>query len=336
MKSLLYFYKNLIYIKKYDIINYIIFFNYNFMNNIKLFSFLILSSIFINSVYAETSTWSTQTSSGNIVVETSTAVSNTSVTKILWIDFLDETTINIKLSDVSSIDQNNSEIKIFNDLKSISKKDKDNTIILDLSTSLTPWVNYSIVSVDPSLEANMDFTYNWEKEINNTETWWTNYIKKSIFKNDNTIELEFASNLPQNIEYKVLKEILISEMVFNVDTLSIKTKEPLDSNNEYIIISILKDNLGNDIEMDSESSMKKFTTPQFTIPAAVESAVPEVVSVAEVWNITDAWSWDIVEELASKVKTNPDTWSETTIIAILAILLWLAYYIVIWRNKKIV
>gem|GEM_PF-3056048 len=71
-------------------------------------------------------------------------------------------------------------------------------------------------------------------------------------------------------------------MVFNVDTLSIKTKEPLDSNNEYIIISILKDNLGNDIEMDSESSMKKFTTPQFTIPAAVESAVPEVVSVVEV------------------------------------------------------
>ncbi len=297
-------------------------------------SLAVMSIAIVNSTYASEmmSTWEVSTWATNNTVE---AISTKASASIIWMDYLDESTINVKLTWVTSVDAMASELKVLQNLKATTTKDATNSskILLSIPSSLVSGATYSAVSITPSLEANMDFVYNGEKEILNTMTWWTNYISKVVVIDDKTLELNFASDVSiEKVEYQFLKEVWVSEKMFNVDTLSIKTREPLLSNSDYALISSLKDNMWTDIELDIDSSMKDFTTPEFTIPAAEVREVPQVTTTTETTSTWVTWTWDTIEEVATEVKETPDTWAETLVIMILAVILWV--WVFYARNRK--
>lgn len=297
-------------------------------NSKKILALMIITTaIFINKSYAEEySTWITSTGT----------VESTLSAELLWIEYLDNSTMNVKLSWVNSINNSDSEIKILEDLKvASSKKDEGNSkkVIVTLPTDLISWWIYSLISIDKNLDASIDFVYNWEKEILNTVSWSTNYIEKIVLVDSKTLELNFKNDISsEKVDFTAFKELLITEFVFNVDTLSIKTKDPLLSNSKYILISNLKDNMGTDIEFKNDAWFYNFTTTEFAVPVS-EELLPEVVNNLETTSITWSEIKENTTEVAAEVTSTPNTWSETTIAILLAMILWLAIYY--FRSKKL-
>lgn len=261
------------------------------------------------------------------------------------VDVIDKNTLSVNFSwDLQKWISDTSDVKIFKDIKiSKSQKDLDNPkkINLSLDEELDFWgYNYSIFSIS-SNDVSIDFELTWTSSwtIKNTSTLedTIDYINIVDAKN---IEVYFKKDIEKEItDFKMLKEIWVESMFFDVNNLNIKTKKDLMANSAYFFMFIsLKD--GELKEIPLINSMLDFVTPAFADVTEEVTWTWEVL----VWTWTSltwvTWSWEIltwswelwnIEQVAMEAKSTPDTWAKTNILIALAFLLSIWFFL--FRRK---
>lgn len=295
----------------------------------KIFTILALTTLSFNYSFA-TSTW--------LVSPESTNLSVSNLVKVDWIDFVDDKTLSVKLSQALNGISKDSEVKILEDLTIVSStKDKTNSkkVLIQLNSDLIDNSSYSLVSVSEWLDTSIDFNLSWDKSkilnpnISNDKTS-IEYLSVVDARN---IELYFNKDLSlNNIEFKMFKELKTQSMFLDTTNLNIKMLDSLTSKKDYIAILSLKDESNKDIEV--ENSLYDFTTPEFA--SAVDTAIPTVDT--NTWTEltpVDATTWELVENVAMKASNTPDTWTKTNILLLLTFIITLSLFILKRKSFKV-
>ena len=221
------------------------------------------------------------------------------------------------------------EVKLLKDIPvSFSNKDLVNQkkILLNLSTDLTANTLYSLITILWA-EGNIDFAIwdylGWEiKNPNYDET--QSWIEKINVIDSRTIELYYNTDLVWDVfEFKILSDINLSSMKSEWNNiLKLESTKNLEKSTDYIVMILtLKDVMWNEIMFDED--LYDFTTPAELVKAVPEeeivlAAAPEEEVVVDKWNI---------EEVALTIEETPETWTATSILVVLAIILNLAFFL---------
>lgn len=276
----------------------------------------------LNSTWALDSSWTVLSTSTDLKQD------NSWILKIDTIDFLDNKTLSIKLSNQLEWISTWSEVKILQDLKvESSVKDADNSkkVKVTLQNPMVEWSSYSLVSVSEWIDTSIDFTLWKEKsKILNTEFDKNNIsIEYISILDDKNIEVNFNKEIKStSIDFKMFNELKVESLFLDTTNLNIKLVDNLVSNNAYIAILTLKDMTQKDIEV--ANSLYDFNTPEFS----------EVKIESNTWSsLSTSWatSWSWVESVAMEAKRTPDTWTKTNALILIALLLWLG---ILFFNKK--
>lgn len=274
-------------------------------------------------------TWTNNTSTWNTI--------NIPSIKVMWINFIDDKTFWINLSNSISWISDDSEVKILEDISIISStKDETNSkkMVLTLSNNLVDWQRYSLVSVSDAVNTSMDFNLSWDKLKILNPTFSKNDLSIEYISviDQKTIEIYFSKDLlNQNVEFKFFKEITPKSVSLKDKILNVKFINPLTWKKDYIAILSLKDLNNKDIEI--ENALYDFTTPEFNI---AENIVPLADNNMSTWVLADNWNnltttWANIENVAMNAEKTPDTWTQTNILIILAMILSLTLFL--FRKK---
>lgn len=263
--------------------------------------------------------------------------------KIEWIDFLDDKTLSVKLSNTLSSLWTESEIKLLEDLKvSNSVKDLDNAkkINISLEHDLVKWFSYSLVSVWEWMDVSIDFAFDTDESkilnsVYNKDELSIEYINIVDLKN---IEVFLNQDINVSIfEFKLFKELKVDSYFLDTNNINVKVWGWLNSQTSHIAILSLKDEWNKDIEV--ENALYDFTTPEFIASPLIETPVEvEGPLVEDNINNTSTLTWTEseltkVDEVAMNVSKTPDTWTKTNIIILFTLLIT---FIVFFKRKKAV
>jgi hypothetical protein len=301
-----------------------------------------------------TNTWASSTWS--MAAQSTTTVADSTV-EISGVDIIDDSTLSVKIAwSLTNWVSDASEVKIFKDMK-ISKVEKDMDNAKKIKLSLDEGldfgnVDYSLFSVS-SIDTSIDFALTWTSSWTIKNTVATDagidYINIVDAK---TVEVYLKKAPTADLtDFKLLKEVKINSMFYDVGNLNVKTQSALMSNSNYFFMFIaLKDNSGKEIPVSN--SMYDFATPDFTTLSTAsgsevsswalleptstgaldESLMPSSTSSGETLSWATTASWEIaIEDAAKDVKATPDTWTKTNILLVIALISSLGF--VILRKK---
>lgn len=309
-------------------------------NGKKIFVAIMVAWLWINLSFASTWAVTSTTSTWNTMtwVVSTWALINTwntiSPLKIDWIDFLDNKTLSIKLSNQLEWISKDSEVKILEDLSVASSvKDIDNAkkVKVTLTSDLITWSSYSLVSVSEWVDSSIDFTLwdNKTKILNPEFDKNATSIEYISVLDNKTIEVYFNKDIKAtSVEFKMFKELKVENTFLDTTNLNVKLLDNLASKNDYIAILSLKDLNSKDIEI--VNSLYDFVTPEFPeVKVETNTWAIDTLSGSSLTWTTLSWAttWSWVEELAMAAKNTPDTWAKTNILIFMTLLLTLGLFV---------
>lgn len=296
-------------------------------NNKNIFSFLTIFMLSFNLTFA---TW--EVIQEETISLENTPIENTSVSSINNIDFVDTKTLSVELnSSQTNFSTESSEVKILQDLvitNTYINVDDTKKVSLELATDILDNTNYSLISVTEWMDNSIDFLYmSGTSIINNSLKIWENFIDYINIIDSKNIEIVFSKELSvENIEFKIFKELEIDNIFFDTINLNVKLVNDLLSNQNYIMVLFLMDELNNEIEL--ENGLYEFTTPEFEITSTINE---EDVSL----DSASSGSWENIEEVAMEVTKTPDTWTKTNILLFLTFILTLSLILIRKKSFKL-
>ncbi|MDD5769453.1 MAG: LPXTG cell wall anchor domain-containing protein [Candidatus Gracilibacteria bacterium] len=274
-------------------------------------------------------TGTNNTSTGNTI--------NIPSIKVMGINFIDDKTFGINLSNSISGISDDSEVKILEDISIISStKDETNSkkMVLTLSNNLVDGQRYSLVSVSDAVNTSMDFNLSGDKLKILNPTFSKNDLSIEYISviDQKTIEIYFSKDLlNQNVEFKFFKEITPKSVSLKDKILNVKFINPLTGKKDYIAILSLKDLNNKDIEI--ENALYDFTTPEFNIAENIVPLADNNMSTGVLAdngnNLTTTGA--NIENVAMNAEKTPDTGTQTNILIILAMILSLTLFL--FRKK---
>lgn len=292
-----------------------------------------LNTIVSANTWDVTSTWA----------ETIAVTSATTSVDVSWVDVVDANTLSVNFSwELTNWVSDTSDVKIFKDMKVLSsEKDLDDAkkITVKLDEELDFWgFGYSLFSVS-SIDTSIDFELNstTSGSIANSVAWeeWIDHINIVDAK---TIEIFLRKDLTSDLtDLKMLKEVKIESMFYDLWTLNVKTNTALMSNSAYFFMFIsLKDSMNNEITVTN--SMYDFNTPEFQVVSEelnAPTATWALENTASGTELSASWELMPIEDAAMQATSTPDTWAKTNILIALALLLSLAFVAVRRKSFKI-
>ncbi len=254
-----------------------------------------------------------------------TTTSSTSA-EVSWVDVVDSNTLSVNFSgNLTNGVSETSDVKLFKDMKvASSEKDLDNakkiTVKLDeeLDFGGFDYSLFSVSSIDTSIDFNLSSSTSGE--VKNTVTG-EDGIDSIKIVDAKTIEVNLRKPLTTDLtDLKLLKEVKVASMFFDVWTLNVKTTTPLLWNSDYFFMFVsLKDKIGSEIRVSN--SMYDFKTPELK----TEELSSASGTLAWTWTeLTASWAMPI-ETAAMQATATPDTWAKTNILLAIALLLGLAF-----------
>lgn len=325
----------------------------------KIFAILVLTFLTLNYSYA---TWIIATGAtdsslwtGSEITPITKTIQDTNsgtlnILKIEWIDFVDDKSLSLKISESIDGISKDSEVKILEDIwvSSVNKDlDSAKKIVIELNSELVDGSSYSLVSVWEWLDTSIDFNLSWDK---------TKILNSNVSQTETSIEYIDASN-PKKIvayvnkelsittfDFKMFLESKVETMVLDGKNLNIKMIHSLQSKKDYIAILALKDSSNKDIEVNN--ALYDFTTPEFTVATPIVTPSTDVNPTNETPITTEmnptnttlteptSSSWVSTEELAMKATTTPDTGTQTNVLIIVTFILTLFVFMVRRKNIK--
>ena len=222
-----------------------------------------------------------------------------------------------------------SEIKLLKDiLVSFSTVDPENLkkITLNLWTDLSANSSYSLITI-LGTEWNIDFSI-WdylEWEIQNTTFRdWDSWISKVNIIDSRTMELYYNSDLIEEVfEYKILSDIVLKNISSEWDSkLKLITYKNLEVSTDYIVMILsLKDSNWTVVIFNED--LHELTTPAELV-AEIENEETIIATTKEESKKVDEWN---IEEIALNSAETPETWTTTSVLIILALIVNLGFFL---------
>lgn len=286
---------------------------------------------------------------------TGAQVASVTSLKVEGVDFLDEKTMSLKLSQALSGISPDSEVKVLEDLP-VLKSTKDTASLkkvkVELSSDMVDGSSYSLVSVSEGLDASIDFTLAGDKSkiVNPDFVKDETSIEFISVIDSRTIEVNFNKDLTTPVvDFKMFKELKVESKFLDTTNLNVKMMDALLSKKDYIAILSLKDAQNKDIEV--ENSLYDFTTPEFATPQTATGTTETVVTPTVVdgqtppmvtetgaatasGELAASGTGQNVEAVAMTAAQTPDTGAKTNVLLFLTFILSLAIFAAKRKNVK--
>lgn len=221
------------------------------------------------------------------------------------------------------------DIKLLKDVDvSFSTKDSENIrkVYLNLSTDLTANTSYSLITIlwaDWNIDFNIWDFLEWEI-INSNLDEEENWIEKINIIDSRTIELYFNFDLVDDIfEFKILSDIEINNLNSDGNNkITLKSTKSLEKSTAYIVMILtLEDAMWNYITFDED--LFELITP-FDLIEEIEEEEIVLAAAEEEPKIIEEWN---IEEVALNTEETPETWTTTSILIVLAVMLNLGFFL---------